>query len=369
MEKWSQLDEMTSDPVFRKFALPFDDRTDVRDATYFLRKDGSFVFAEGYYHEQDRPFSERRVVSHIVYVPGEESRKSLFSPKVIFGRPYENITKKIMTENPVEKFYPLQLARYHEIDPGLTTDKPFFGRFKAYVPQSELVAVFPQRHTLSVICGLHEENAAAARIKVVTEAMSELLSLPVGDIGISGSVSLGAYLDPHDLDYVIYGKVSEIRRITDHIYDLTRRDEDRKVTEFGKFWPLRYFEEVKGEKFMVCPFFSYLDEEETPLRIFDTSGVKRAVVRGRVCDHTHNCFNPSILELDDVTIDGKTKSGNLKLVIYHGGARGDYVEGDTIAVDAELAEVTTYRMKNGSKEVKERFEAVFVTNFDQFQAV
>ncbi|PKK90829.1 MAG: hypothetical protein CVV64_08085 [Candidatus Wallbacteria bacterium HGW-Wallbacteria-1] len=367
------IESMKKHPMFQKFCLPVTETTDFRDATYYLRNDGSFVFAEGYYHDQDKPFSERMVISHIVYVPWNEANSPAdYSGKMIFGQKYENITKQVMSENPVEQFYPLQLQIYRRHDPKQPEVKPFYARYKAMVPCSELLYAFPQIHTLEAICSMGESDEAAEKIRIITEAMAELLAIPVSQIGISGSVSLGAYSNPHDLDYVIYGSVAEIRRITDYIYNLTSREEERKVWEFGKFWPLRYFEQVAGDKFMVCPFFSYTDEEEIPLRVFDAESTGTHTVEGTVCDHTHNCFNPSILTLENVTVDGKSISENLKLVIYHGGARGDYIEGDKIRACADLTNFTTYSptaMKAGRKNIRETFQAIVVTNFDQISKI
>jgi len=367
----SVIENMKKHPLFSKFAVPVTPDTDFRDATYYLRNDGSFIFAEAYYHDQDKPFEERMLVSHIVYVPWQDSNNPAdYSGKMIFGEKYENLTKQIMSENPVEKFYPLQLQRYRAIDPSQPSEKPFYARFKAMVPCRELVYAFPQIHTLDAICKMGSQDEQAEKIRVITEAMARLLQIPVTQIGISGSVSLGAYTNPHDLDYVIYGSVSEIRRITDYIYDLTAREEERKVWEFGKFWPLRYYEEVDGDKFMVCPFFSYTDEEEIPLRVFDavTKGVH--TIEGRVSDHTHNCFNPSIVSLDQVKVNGQSVSEEIRLVIYNGGTRGDYVEGDRVRATADLADITTYSptaMKRGEKKVKEKFQACMVINFDQLE--
>ena len=59
---------MRTHEKFSSFFLPVDEKTEFRDATYFLRSDGTFIFSEGYCHAPELPLRERRVVSHIVFV-------------------------------------------------------------------------------------------------------------------------------------------------------------------------------------------------------------------------------------------------------------------------------------------------------------
>jgi predicted nucleotidyltransferase len=362
------LNNIINNEMYQKLKKDITEKTDFRDATYYLRNDGTFIFAEGYYHQQDLPFNQRHIISHIVYAPHSGSSDiPEYANKKLFGQKYENITKKIMTENSVEKFYPLQLKRYHKIDPSLTTEKPIFAKYKAMVPVKSLVSAFPGIETLDSICALADIDPAADKINTITKAMSNLLEIPTTQIGISGSVSLGAYNNPHDLDYVIHGSIKEIRRITDYIYDLTSKSEERKVYEFGKFWPLRYYEQVKNDKFMVCPFFSYTIENEIPLLNFTCHNPVKASVEGIICDHTHNCFNPSILMLEKVKINNQIYKEPLRLIIYHGGARGDYIEGMKVKVQADLVEIVRYKNVQESKIKIDEFKAVLVTNFDQFK--
>ena len=106
------IEKMRQNPKFPRFLRPVDTSTDFRDATYFLRNDGTMVFSEGYYHGIEKPVEEREVLSHIVFVPWNEEKPGPdYSRKDIFGRLYENITKEIMVNNPLDRFYPLQLER------------------------------------------------------------------------------------------------------------------------------------------------------------------------------------------------------------------------------------------------------------------
>jgi len=360
------------DPIIRKmmkhekfgdFFVPVDDKMEFRDATYFLRRDGTMIFSEGYCHQPDRPFPERHIVSHIVFVPERGQAVADYAKKNIFGERYENLTKEIMNTQPLNMFYPLQLKRYLEIDPGLDVAKPLYAKYKALIPVKSVVGHFPHRHTMQAIFNRGKAGEAGAQnIKRAVEASAELLGISPDQFGMTGSLSLGTYENPHDLDVVIYASVKEVRRIVDFLYKITATKEERKVFEFGKYWPIRYWEWVDGKKFMFCPFFSYIDLDECPLRDFTCEKIADVAVEGQVADHTYNSYNPSILALEKVELNGKVRSEGLKLILYHGGERGDYVEGDRIIGRGNHVLIKTFKGSGASRAKHAEFEAVLTTN-------
>jgi len=352
---------MRTHEKFINFFLPIDDKTEFRDATYFLRNDGTFIFSEGYCHTPDLPLRERQVVSHIVFVP-QKGEVPEYTKKQIFGQPYENVTKGIMNTQPLHMFYPLQLKRYLEIDPSLDVEKPPCARYKALIPVDSLLGHFPHRHSLRAIFARAGEDESARRIKEAIEASAGLLGITPEQFGISGSLSLGTYENPHDLDVVIYASAREVRRIVDFLYRLTATDEKRKVFEFGKYWPIRYWEWVDGNKLMFCPFFSYSNLDECPLRDFTCEGIGPVALEGRVADHTHNAYNPTILDLEKVALNGKGRSGHLRLILYHGGERGDYVEGDRVVGEGTHVLIRAFRGTGAARRQSDEYEAVLTTN-------
>ena len=196
---------MRENPKFQRYLQPIDLNTDFRDATYFLRSDGTLVFSEGYYHGIEKKNPEREILSHIVFVPWNEEKPAPdYSRKLVFGQLYENITKEIMNNNPLDRFYPLQLERYQQIDPTQRERvRPVYARYKSLVPVGDLIGCFPTVNSLQAIIERAPEEPAADNIRVVTEKTSELLQVPIEQIGISGSLSLGTYDDPHDVGFVI----------------------------------------------------------------------------------------------------------------------------------------------------------------------
>lgn len=365
------ISRLRENPKFHRFLEPVDLSADFRDATYFLRNDGTMVFSEGYYHGIEKPPQEREVLSHIVFVPWNERRPGPdYARKDIFGQLYENITKEIMSNNPLDRFYPLQLERYIEVDPSQREKpRPVYGRYKSLVPVSELIGCFPTRHSLQAIIAKADEEETADNIRTVTEHTAELLGVGVERIGISGSLSLGTYADPHDVDYVIHAPAAEVKRMVRFMQKLTDTDEQRRVREFGKYWPIRFWDWAGGKKFMICPFFSYLDPEEAPLRNFDCEDLGEAEITARIADDTHNAFNPTYLLIEGVKLDGRDCPEITRLILYHGGERGDWREGYRFRARGHRVRLNTYRMEAGRRKPREEFEALLVNNLDQVKKI
>ncbi len=356
-----QIDRMRQSDLFSDFIVPMEDYTAFRDATYFLRHDGNFIFSQGYYHPVDPQSGERLLTSHIIFTP-QRGEIPGYARKKIFGQAYENVTKVIMATQPPELFDRFQMEEYLKVDPSLAGPRPYWATYKVFVPVSSFVGCFPTRHSLDAIRRrAGGGDGRARRIKRAIEASAERLGISPEQYGMSGSVSLGNYESPHDLDVVIHGTISEVRRIVEDLRRLTARDEDRRVIESGKFWPIRYWEEVDGHRTMFCPFFSPLDPDEFPLRNFSCEERGMVRIEGRVCDHTFNAYNPTILGLEGVKIDGKNRKGELRLILYHGAERGDYLEGDRIEGRVMLAGIRTWRGEGAQKRPDGEFEAVIAS--------
>ncbi|MFH1037192.1 MAG: hypothetical protein V1789_00795 [PVC group bacterium] len=353
-----QVEKLRQSDLFPDFCLPMEDYSEFRDATYFLREDGNFIFSQGYYHPVDPETGERLLTSHIIFTP-QRGDIPAYARKRIFGQPYENVTKVIMETQPPELFDRFQMKEYLKIDPSLAGQRPFWATYLVFVPVSSFAGCFPTRHSLDAVRRrAGAGDARARRIGRAIESSAERLGISPEQYGMSGSVSLGNYADPHDLDVVIHGTGSEVRRVVEDLRRLTARDEARRVFEFGKFWPIRYWEEVDGHRTMFCPFFSLLDPAEFPLRDFTCEERGPVTVEGRVSDHTFNAFNPTILGLDRVKIDGKSRSDGLQLILYHGAERGDYCEGDRVAGQGMLAAIRTWRGEGAERRAVDEFEAV-----------
>ncbi len=365
------IEEMKKHPRFTRFCLPIDTSEDFRDATYFLNEDGNFIFSEGYYHQIEKPLEDRMLNGHYFYVPLDPNKTVPdYSKKTFFDQKFENITKEIMNTQPLELLYPTQLAKYIDIDPSQKdVERPVYAAHKTIVPVTSLIGCFPHRNSLQAIMEKADEDPSAQNIKTIAEHTADLLGIDVSQLGISGSLALGTYADPHDLDFVIYGTTAEIKRIVDFMYDLTDKNDDRKVYEFGKFWPIRFWDWAGDEKFMVCPFFSYLDPDESPMRNFDCEELGEVVMEARISDDTHNATNPTFLGVVDVKIDGVPRPSITHLIIHHGAERGDWRRGFRVRVKGHHVLVKRYKMVDGKREPIDQFEAVFEDNFGDVKKI
>jgi len=244
-----------------------------------------------------------------------------------------------------------QLKKHFEVDPTLDPNKkiPCWAEYHVELPLSEFVGFFDHRKSLQKAMEMYPQVADA-----VSQA-SDILEVPIEQLGCTGSLSYGKLEDPvDDIDLCIYGTIEQNKKVIAKIRALTQEPE-RRVVEFGKFWPMRFYH----QKFMICPFFEYLDPNEIPLREMQVEVLQENVsAAGRVKDDTHGIYMPVVLGLEQVTIGGQPHE-DITLIIYDGSLRGDYYRGDSLTL-------------NGARlvSVKERgavFKALLVTVSSQIR--
>lgn len=300
-----------------KFMLPMDAlRGPVHDAMYFLRKDGSFVFSEGYCHPAGGLYGK------IIYYPDPDGSFD------IFGRPYGATNKHVENGEIVLTSHRDQILFHYEIDPSLGERGPIpvFAEYHTVFYLDEFAGYFDHRHSL---------RKAMEMDPAIEEAVSSIsrdFRIPVENLGTTGSLSYGKFEHPlDDIDLTIYGSVAENRRIIREILELTR-EPDHRVVEFGKFWPMRFY--YNG--IMICSFFQYLMDEEIPLRDIEMTVVKDEVAaEGIVSDATHTIYMPSIVMLTDAVVDGG-KAPDIPVIMYDGSLRGEFYRGERLGMRAKL---------------------------------
>ena len=289
------------------------------DSTYFLRKDESFVFAEGYSHPKGGIYGK------IIYYPDEKGDVD------IHGRSYGCITKRRVDGEVIYISHPEQIQRHYEIDPAFDPEmeKEAFAEYEMPFSLRDFKGFFSGKRSLQVAMSLHSEIADAAR------GISELFSFPVEKMGVTGSLAYGIYEEAtEDFDVVFYGSMEENRRIIETIDELIQ-EPARQVIEFGKLWPMRFY---NGE-ILICPFFVYGNAEEAPFADCSVEVTGDPVTAtGIVVDDTHAIYMPPFLGLADVRIDGE-KSEDATLIIYDGAMRGDFRNGDRLKARAKPIEV------------------------------
>jgi len=306
------------------------------DSTYFMRRDDSLVFCEGYCHPEGALYGK------IIYYPQEDGSVT------IHGRPYECLTKRLIDDEMVYISHPAQIARQCELDPSLDKERPPYAEYELEFPLGQFVGYFDCRKSLQK--GMERYPA----IERAVLQISEVLDIPIERLGVTGSLAYGVY-DPHDEDFdvVFFGTAEENRRVIETIYTITR-DPARQVIEYNKLWPMRFHH--RGV--LVCPFFVYSDWNEVPLKDFTMEVLKEKVcATGRVCEDMHAIYMPAILQLDNVTID-RQKCSPLPLIIYDGALRGDFRNGDELRCGGMLVRITQGR---------EEFDALLVNLYNQLE--
>lgn len=122
----------------------------------------------------------------------------------------------------------------------------FSSRFFAVSPKDVIQCASP-RVCLQKICSENRHLAGIIR------NISALFGLPAGQLGITGSLSLGA-ADYQDIDIVIYGTSEEISRVKRVIHE--QQILHGPIVEHGKKWPCRFRD---SENNIICCFFNYTD--------------------------------------------------------------------------------------------------------------
>lgn len=319
--------------TIERYMLPMETLGRVIDSSYFLRKNMSFAFAQGYCHPRGGFYGK------LINYPDPDGALD------IFGRRYTNTTKKLVGGNlellPIDR----QLELHYIAEPALRDREgiPPFGDYHVRFSLDDCVGLFEHRHSLRAAMEIHPWLAPKVR------KLAAFLDLPQERLGVTGSLAYGRMEDEHeDIDLAIHASVEEHRAIVEKI-DRLLRDPSHRVFEFGRHWPLRFYYDGT----LICPFFIYDRPEEIPLADFKMDVVREGVAfRGRVADDTHAIFLPVVARLADVTLDG-TPCGELPLIVYDSSVRGEYRNGDALAGRGRLVTVRTSA---------EEYRALLVTN-------
>lgn len=307
---------------------------DVRDAQLFIRKDGLIVNAEGWHHP------EGKLIGEVMYAPDWRGDRE------VFGYSYRKLTLFPGTYTPVP--YGQRAALLSQYDPrlGQTDENPFFAQYKQIFDRSEFASYISGEDVLEKLL----PKLAAEHPEVIDdiESVGKILGIDLTDIGLgfTGAPSFGKLDSLHDLDIIFSGDVEENLVIAKAMRETVRHQPQRRLTEGGKGWNIRFFND-RGT--LICSFFTYKNPEDAPLRNFEMEVIAPSVtVEGEVYDDKHAIYTPTVLGLDRVRITHEgdepfngTLDEPLQLVAYHTATRGECFEGDTVRATGALVQVTT----------------------------
>ncbi|MCX6357119.1 MAG: hypothetical protein NT045_04455 [Candidatus Aureabacteria bacterium] len=285
---------------------------DILDTTYFLKDTGSFVYTEGYWHPKGR------FLGKIINYPCEKGTLA------VHGRPYESITKgweagrrvHIPHDKQIECHYRVDLSLSLPAEPLLLTEFHYPFNIDA------MRGWFCPRRSLEYSMDRYPEVARRVR------EVSELFGVPLGRLGVTGSLAYG-YMDAdEDIDLVFFGTPGQNMEVAQQIWKVSYTDPKKRCVEFGKFWPLRFIH----DGVIICCFFVYADRSAIPVCRQSASLVREPVTAfGTVTDNTHSLYMPVVMRLGDVYIDGN-RVHDIDLIVYDSSLRGEFYNNERIKV-------------------------------------
>lgn len=321
-----------------RFLVPMADfRPPVTDSTYFLRKDNSFVFAEGYCHPPDSLWGM------IIKFPHPEGHID------VFGRTYSWTHREYIDGELTIVPFDRQVENQFKVAPELRAiqgSKPPFAANFVRFPLSDFKGFFDNRRALKLLRKDYEWIDRAVR------ETCELLGVDDRTCGVSGSLSYGLVED--DIDIVFFGTPEENAATIARIQDYKKDRPEARVVELGKEWPLRFH----YADTLICPFFKYSDPADAPLLDCEMKVVEKDLsFRATVADDLHSFYLPAVVRLTGIAAAGGGRESDLELIVYDGSMRGELRRGDEILVRADRIELATPREGNRI--------ALLVTNMGQ----
>ena len=310
------------DEVMEKFLVPISGfQGPVMDSTYFLREDGSFVFAEGYSHPPGAFWGM------IIKYPLPGGHIDLFGRE--YGWTHREYIDGELRMIPDDR----QLANQFRVAPeleGLQGEKPVFARHFVRFPLSGCRGCFDAVRSMRI---LREDYPWIDR---AVEKTCRLLDWDPERTGVTGSLSYGLVED--DIDMVFIGSPEENAAIAARIRRYLADNPESRVVELGKEWPIRFH----YADTLICPFFRYADSTQVPLLNFSMSVEEEGVeLEGTVDDDIHNLYLPALVRLTGIRRGDGKPEGDRELIVYHGALRGELWRGDRVGLSGTMVSLTT----------------------------
>ncbi|HUB94027.1 MAG TPA: hypothetical protein VMB52_06000 [Verrucomicrobiae bacterium] len=329
-------EELAESQLFRELAIPIGpgDFPDIRDAQLYIRRDGLIVNAEGWHHP------EGRLVGEVIYAPDANGDRE------IFGKQFRKLSLYPGTYDPVP--YAQRGALFGAYDPALdqTAVNPHFAKYKQIFDRADFAAYLSGEEVFRRLI----PRLAAEGNMVIDDIASidRILGLDLSSVGkgFTGAPSFGQLDQLHDLDIIFSGSLEENLAIAKAMRATVRDNPQRRLTEGGKGWNIRFFNDRKT---LICSFFTYKNPEDAPLREFTMEVVEPdVVIEGAVFNDMHTMYTPTVLGIDrarlltagDRQIDAQINEP-LQLIAYHTATRGECFEGDKVRARGALVQITT----------------------------
>ena len=303
-----------------KFLLPMKSfEGPVMDSTYFMRKDGSFVFSEGYCHPP------RSFWGMIIKYPLAGGHID------IFGRTF-SWTHRVFIDGELTMVPEAQqVENQFKVAPELRSlqgEKPIFAKYFVKFPLSGCSGYFDARHSMAALRRDYEWIDTAVR------ETCRMLEWDHDRTGVTGSLAYGLVED--DIDLVFIGSPKENAAVARGIRRFLAANREARVVELGKEWPIRFH--YAGT--LICPFFRYANPTQIPLPNCEMTVIEENVsLEGTVGDDTHNLYLPAIVGLTEIRRSDGRREDDLELILYHGALRGELWEGDRVRLNSYIVDL------------------------------
>ena len=294
----------------------------VWDTTYLLKKTGAFTYTEGYFNPPGQFYGK------IINYPDPNGDIP------VHGRPYTSTTKAYKDGEHIMIPHDKQIEHHYVIDKTLppATHEPIITKFHVLFDLKDFDGWFSDKHSRERVMVKFPE------IGKDIEDVSKFMDIPMERLGVTGSLSYGRMDDDEDIDLVFFGSPEQNIELAQKIWSMTYSDPNRKCMEYGKFWPIRFMH----NGIIICTFFAYESLEDIPLTYCDVELIKESVrAQGTIKDNTHSIYMPLIMDLKDVSIDGK-EVDDIPLIIYDGSIRGEFFNGERLKIEARLVRLKIY---------------------------
>jgi len=310
------------DRIMEQFLIPISDfKGPVMDSTYFLKNDGSFVFAEGYCHPRDAFWGM------IIKYPLAGGHID------IFGREYSWTHRVVVDGELMMLPNNEQVENQFKVAPELRAfqgEKPPYARNFIKFPLSDFSGYFDARHSMRELRKDYEWMDKAVR------ETCDLLQWNQEETGVTGSLAYGRVED--DIDLMFIGSPEENAAVARKIRRYVASNPKARVFELGKYWPLRFY----YAETLICPFFRYAEPDQIPLLECGMEIVEEGVsLEATVVDDTHNLYLPAIVGLTDLRREDGSTEDEMELIVYNGALRGEIWEGDRIRINPMIINLTT----------------------------
>lgn len=334
MLKEGFLEQIRLHRDFDTLVQPLDQLEYVRDAEFFIRRDGILFNADGYAHP------DGMIVGGALYAPTSQGEKTFF------GVNYRKTTLIPGTHEPIP--YADRGHHFRLIDPELDQShvNPFPFTYEQVLPRAQFVGYIPAEHAFQCVV-----SGALGNPEAILQDLDALRSLLGTDLteyvlGFTGAPALGQIEGYHDLDIIFRGDTSQNRFLADVMRELLLEEPQRRLHEGGKSWLIRFYND---NRVIMCCFFGYQNLADAPLKELVMKLIERDVqIKGTVSDATHALYTPTVVYLHDthaIKINNENVnvrlSDGMPLIVYHTGSRGELNEGDVVWAHGGLTEIAS----------------------------